>query len=359
MPIRLKPVDLSGAAAGSIGILDLSVVQASAEPGHLAHIQLFNESGCGLFLTFSLTPGEHFLPAGGWQTYTLSPGEVKLTWYVEYVLQGANVTQLFGVWYDSHEAVPSVPIVGNSPATVGGTVNTSTAQVIVNDGNVPGTEFVEATPSGAGASYVSIKNDGSVGVKALSVAVTQQQLLITPGGASNPSTVKVSNATDNGATVYGSLVGNADSATLAADSSKLGGELPGAFAHKAQYSNTEGTALTGATAGYTTVISFDMTFTEPVVCVMSGAFSIAAQATRTYVRLIVDVSGLRTGIESDFTDSVYTTWLSNSKSRKFGTPGTYTFSLIIWLDTGASVSFNKTTNYPYTTYLTVQAVPCS
>jgi hypothetical protein len=133
----------------------------SARPGNTGpHLMLYNESGCGLQITFNTTEGI-VLPAGGWIAHELNPNCTSFTYTVLYVLPNAPVTKLIIVYYEPYEEVPSVPILGNSPVGIGGSVSTTSIQTLTNDGNPANTQIIEAKQSGSSGSNVSIDNSGN------------------------------------------------------------------------------------------------------------------------------------------------------------------------------------------------------
>ena len=164
MSQNLPVVDLSTVSVGGSGPLSWVglVSQGSPSLGVRAGrptLRLFNESGCGLDIQFDTGRSDR-IPAGAWAVYQLA-GEQALRWTVTYVLPGAPVALLLAVLYEPGEVVPSLPVLGNSPIGIGGTVATSTTNAVINDGNPLATTVVEATPSGAAGSQMLWRNDGS------------------------------------------------------------------------------------------------------------------------------------------------------------------------------------------------------
>ena len=164
MSQNLPAVNLATASVGSSGPLSWVglVSQGSPSLGVRAgrpSLRLFNESGCGLDIVFDTGRSDR-IPAGAWAVYQLA-GEQSLTYTVTYVLPGAPVALLLAVIYEPGEAVPETPLLGNSPIGIGGTVNTSTTNAVINDGSPVATTVIEATPSGAAGSQLIWRNDGS------------------------------------------------------------------------------------------------------------------------------------------------------------------------------------------------------
>jgi hypothetical protein len=131
-------VDLTTASVGTTGTILLDNVGMSASPsllksGKQAHIRFFNESGSGLRIKDDQGTIGDTLPAGGWVTFTLSPSTQKILWTVLYQLPSPPVTQLHTTYYYPGEEVPTIPILGNSPIGIGGTVNTSSIQTLSDE----------------------------------------------------------------------------------------------------------------------------------------------------------------------------------------------------------------------------------
>lgn len=161
MSTMLPNKDLSSAVVGTKDFLDLSNAAVSANPVGLDkpyHLLLYNESGCGLQLTFDPGGATDFLPAGAWRVYALMPGSSKVTYIVQYVLTQAGVNTLVGVVYAPSERV-DVGVLGNSPVNVGNSV-TANVNSINNDGNPDNTQFIEAKVL-SGASTVLVFNNGA------------------------------------------------------------------------------------------------------------------------------------------------------------------------------------------------------
>lgn len=214
MSIQVADIDLSTAAAGATGtvtwagqVMPQATTPWQATAGEirpLAHLRLWNESGCGLKIQTN-TGRQDVVPAGAWPVYELIPGETNLTYTVSYVLPGAPVAQLFAILYQPGEAVPPTPVLGNSPIGIGGTVQTSTVNQLINDNNPPATEIIEATPSDQSASSWKLFNDASGYVQVLSANVLRIILKVVRGDA---STTKASiQLGDSGDTTITTLYG--------------------------------------------------------------------------------------------------------------------------------------------------------
>lgn len=131
MSVTLPITDLSTATVGTVGTVDwaaqLSAEQYKATSDNAPHLWIFNESNCGLQLTFQ--SGEKpFLPAGGWVAVDLNPTCLYYSYEVAYIMTGPLVTSLVTVWFGPDEATPNLPALGNSP--IGGTANVGTSQIL-------------------------------------------------------------------------------------------------------------------------------------------------------------------------------------------------------------------------------------
>lgn len=166
MSTALPAVDLSTVQVGSTGDVEWKrdTVQQGGSTGlgsGKAYIRLYNESGCGLSIAFASGGVSDRMPAGAWHIFEIPAGCLSLTWEVEYILPGANVSMLLPTVYSAGEKIPGVPVLGNSPVGVGGSVATTGTTSVVNDGQNAPTEVVEATPKGAASSQLLWNNDGS------------------------------------------------------------------------------------------------------------------------------------------------------------------------------------------------------
>lgn len=168
MSTALSSVDLTSAQVGTAGRLtwDRNDVQAGGSVGlgsGQGHIRLYNESGCGLLLTFGDGSSDR-IPSGGWHIYAIPAGSVSLGWEVEYIIPGAAVATLLAVVYSAGERIPPGPVLGNSPVGISGSVTTGGSggtSFIKNDANAPATSIIESTPSDQGSSSESWNNDAS------------------------------------------------------------------------------------------------------------------------------------------------------------------------------------------------------
>jgi hypothetical protein len=165
MSYIFKLVDLSAAIVGTHDIVDLTPAGINFDPAyneHPAHFRCFNESGCGLIIGFDATTATGYtVIAGGQPVIPVPNGAVKLLWNVVYALPNPPVTSLFLQYFAPNEPINDTGILGNSPIGIAGSVATTSTNVLKNDGNAPGTQFIESTPSDQGVSSININNDGS------------------------------------------------------------------------------------------------------------------------------------------------------------------------------------------------------
>jgi len=167
MSIPLLPVSLATSLLGTSGFVDFRNAGFSADPSiqstNKPHAFVYNESGCGLQITFRTGQNGDFLPAGAWKVFELTAGETGYDWKVLYILPGAPVALLLTVCYQPSENV-TTPVLGNSPIGIGGNVSTSGSGgtgFILNAGNVPATSIISATPNDQGSASWGFNNDGS------------------------------------------------------------------------------------------------------------------------------------------------------------------------------------------------------
>lgn len=166
MPTPLPIIDLSAAIVGTTGTIDLTPVAPTSNPAYTqqsAILQVYNESGCGLRLSFRDTLGGTDLPAGGWKDIAVPLGEGAVNYTVVYVLASSLVSKLLATYYLPNEPVPRSGSVGNSPIN-GGSLSQATS--VVQTGQPVPTPVVLATPN---ASFIPapgllesvINNDGT------------------------------------------------------------------------------------------------------------------------------------------------------------------------------------------------------
>lgn len=156
MSIRLPSVDLSTASVGTSGLVHLP--EPKVQVGELAHLRLYNESGCGVSIAFSNGHTEA-IPAGAWPMFEIEPEVQTYTWTVTYVLPNAAVAILEGVYYFPNEGVPPTPALGNSPIGITGGVTTSSVQTLSNEGNASNTLVIDMGDTG-NANLFTLYTDG-------------------------------------------------------------------------------------------------------------------------------------------------------------------------------------------------------
>lgn len=145
MSIRLPAVDLTAASVGSTG--QVTLPQPKVQVGEIAHLRLYNESGCGLTVAFSNGHTEA-IPAGAWPMFEIEPEVQTYTWTVTYILPNAPVALLEAVYYFPYEGVPPTPALGNSPIGITGGVQTSSVQTLSNEGNAANTLVMDLGDTG-------------------------------------------------------------------------------------------------------------------------------------------------------------------------------------------------------------------
>lgn len=188
MSWKLPAIDLSSAQAGTTGVIDWSQAQPSAAPtdpqgSRNPQLVLYNESGCGLNITFPEMGSSTFIPAGGWRQFTLYGGITHATYEVEYALANAGVSKLVGVYYNAGEAGTAPGILGNSPLNVANTIQTAGGTNVKDDTDPPGKSIIEATPTDQTASSWAMNNDASGFLQILSAGVLRKIFNFVRGNA--------------------------------------------------------------------------------------------------------------------------------------------------------------------------------
>jgi hypothetical protein len=120
MSIPLPDTDLSSAIVGTVGEIDFGNVALPGKPfsGALATLELDNESGCGLQITWVGGGGGFPLMAGAWKTINVPPNATGIRYRVNYVLPNQSVSLLVGAYYNPNEPPPQQLTLGNSPIGV-------------------------------------------------------------------------------------------------------------------------------------------------------------------------------------------------------------------------------------------------
>jgi hypothetical protein len=152
MSIQLPTVDLTGAIVGQKFTVDFTAFVKFNPQGILrgglgalnmpnssgispnAHLEVFNESGCGLDATMKASGITFYVPAGKWGTANIAPNDSTCELKVRYILPNPPVSLLTPVYYEPGEEIPSGYTLGNSPIGIGGTVQTSSVQTLSNEG---------------------------------------------------------------------------------------------------------------------------------------------------------------------------------------------------------------------------------
>ena len=205
MSIPLPNVDLSAAVVGSTGSINLQNVGigtggVTSDPSTInnnANLWLFNDSGCGLTITFKQGMGGFKLPAGGWTTAPLSPGEYELDWSVDYLITNAPVSILMSTYYAPGEAIPQQVTLGNSP--VGGAVATSggggVANQLINTGNpAASTDIIDIEQAGASGPQMITDNQGNFQISQYVASVLTTIFRTIAGVATNGANVLISDS---------------------------------------------------------------------------------------------------------------------------------------------------------------------
>jgi hypothetical protein len=207
MSIPIPNVDLSSAVVGTTGIIDLSRVGVgaggvSSNPVTIArpsHLWMFNDSGCTLTCTFGQTGNGFKLPAGGWTTIDLPPGEFQIKWVVDFVLTNAPISLLMSTYYGPNENLPASYTLGNSPiggavqATGGGVV---TADHLINTGNAAsGSSIISIRETGATGDQINADNQGNFLVQDYVASILTTILRVIAGGGAGSVDVLIGDTT--------------------------------------------------------------------------------------------------------------------------------------------------------------------
>lgn len=156
MSQTLAPVAVSAGVTTPITI--------PGDPGSVTWVRICNASPYLVTLT-NLAEGVEALMPGEcnvWPTpYGLSSA-IQVTPQSFLSTSNSPSSALVVTWYTIGERPAGVyPVNFNLLSYVGNTVPTTTIGSLVNDGNAPGTQIIEATASGFSQSNVLVKNDGS------------------------------------------------------------------------------------------------------------------------------------------------------------------------------------------------------
>lgn len=184
MSILLPNIDLTSSTIGSTGTCSFDDAGPSSslkEYKSPAHIQIYNESGCGLQLTFQNSKLTTFVPAGGWQTITLPIGESGYSYQVIYLLTNPNVSTLITIYYAAGEPVPNIASIGNSP--IGGGTLSSNANQLINTGNTPGFTLINVQPTDSTNPTWTADTSGNFTIKSDNAGVLTTLLQLIAGAS--------------------------------------------------------------------------------------------------------------------------------------------------------------------------------
>lgn len=171
---------------------------------------------------------------------------------VAYALPSPPVTQLFTIYYHPGESVSDIASLGNSPIGIGGTVNTSTVNELINTGQGPGTAIINVQPSDAPAQTWAADNSGNLTIKSDNAGTLSTLLQLIAGASPSVKLAAAAILTE----VLGQLqvdgqltVNNAGTGIIGSTSMKLGQSASGDIL------DASGTItyLKGASAVYTQV----------------------------------------------------------------------------------------------------------
>lgn len=197
MSTQLLPIDLSSAIVGTKGTIDLSNCAPTYNPAFTtnpATLQLYNESGAGLMLSFRETGGGANLPAGGWKNLAIPAGEHFVDYTVVYLLANAPVTTLLADYYGPNEEPNPSAVLGNSPIGVTTNVPLNTVATSINNvGNPDGTIVIKIGNAG-GLTTAQLDNDGNLTISAQSNGSLLTVLkLLAGGGLGSFATIQMDN----------------------------------------------------------------------------------------------------------------------------------------------------------------------
>ena len=164
MSSPLKPVDLTGAIVGQQFTIDFNqFVKFNPANNDPAHLRVYNDSGCGLQYVMQSSGNGDYIPAGGWATIELKSNDSSMLVTINYLLPNPPVSIILPTYFGPGEPVPPVPILGNSPVGIGGSVNTSNVQTLSNENSASSLLVIDmgdAVGANGFAQIVTIYNDG-------------------------------------------------------------------------------------------------------------------------------------------------------------------------------------------------------
>lgn len=158
MSLNLPTINFASLAVGATGTVQLP--QPKVQIDEQAYLRIYNDSGCGLQITFNDGQGES-IPAGAWPTFNIGPTQTQFTWLVTYVLPNPPVTLMSMVYYFPGESVPNTPALGNSPVGIGGAITLTQSQTLYNNGFTAPTQVINVAPLNEGAAVFVYFNDGT------------------------------------------------------------------------------------------------------------------------------------------------------------------------------------------------------
>jgi len=134
-------------------------------PGGVGTFVVYNESFFGLELSYQ--GNTDYLPPWHSRAYELDTGNANVNWTIHNQLS-SNSPPLSEVLVVVYQAGETIPVTGSLPRqnNIGNSVPLATSATgIQNDGNVPGTNIIESTPSDAGSSTWVADNKGNLTIK--------------------------------------------------------------------------------------------------------------------------------------------------------------------------------------------------
>ncbi len=184
--------DPSVSASGSVPI---------AQSSGAGKLVFYNESGVSLLLHFQ-NGYSAYLPAWTGTIYCGNYGGTVVRWSQNSVI-ASTVTPISLVIIEAYGATECIhnifPAALARQTNVGNSITTAVVGVstLVNDGNVAGTQFIEATVSGDSASAVSLTNDAifKLGTTAHPGSISLDNNTITSNGAGTLTAAHISSTT--------------------------------------------------------------------------------------------------------------------------------------------------------------------
>lgn len=157
-------------------------------PGGRGKMLVFNESNINLQLTFA-NGYTSYVPAWTANLYCLNGLSSPLVVWTQYstlTSSGAPISQVVIEGFDPNEPVPGTyPAALVRQTNIGNSVTTNVGSTtsLKNDGNLPGTSIIEATPSDAGTSTWSADNSGNLLIKGDNAGVLTTLLQLIAGAS--------------------------------------------------------------------------------------------------------------------------------------------------------------------------------